>query len=504
MYASFLLSLSEFSSAESGFFQEIWEHWHTASAGTCFSVYGSQVWRGSWPAFRSRMLHSCILFRAPKSALDRDVNLIREQLRTLFGAYVFLCYDLILILFLSIFSVCFPHSISKIVLGDKKEVHACLERIKNQQSGRSSNPNSCFSFVLSRSLATTHFCSCFLSFTLSLRFFHVFSSRFSFPSHCLAGTGFFWDDSYGRTCLEKLFGNRKCELIFDSLRTLLSLSPIDAEPVSHDARRRLLVIFPQVGPLHCFIPVLWQFFMNSMFMTMLRPSPVKYMPSWSTLTPFYSEDVVYSNTDLLKETQEGVSVLYVCLRFSYSAISSFTSLWSTFRMYLQTIFPRSWLNFLERAGVSESSAEAQRETILNSEKALDVRLWATCHGQTLFRTAAGMMLYQKALQILACMLQTISCFGTTFLLPSCFSTGESFSSVTRLDDIVKMKFSYVVSCQVYGKQKQSLDKKVAILLFFSTVAFCLILFCRRTMLNISLPSILICVLHMLTIRNIKL
>jgi hypothetical protein len=33
------------------------------------------------------------------------------------------------------------------------------------------------------------------------------------------------------------------------------------------------------------------------------------LAQWSTLTPFYSEDILYSEADLAKETEDGVSVM---------------------------------------------------------------------------------------------------------------------------------------------------------------------------------------------------
>jgi hypothetical protein len=47
------------------------------------------------------------------------------------------------------------------------------------------------------------------------------------------------------------------------------------------------------------------------------------------MTPFYSEDILYNEADLAKETEDGVSVL----------------------LYLQTVFPKQWKNFCQRIGV---------------------------------------------------------------------------------------------------------------------------------------------------------
>lgn len=79
--------------------------------------------------------------------------------------------------------------------------------------------------------------------------------------------------------------------ILEKLHGLLGIDRNDAEPHSVEARRRLA------------------FFTNSLFMDMPRAPPVQDMMSWSCMTPFYSEDVVYSRDDLEQKNEDGLTTL---------------------------------------------------------------------------------------------------------------------------------------------------------------------------------------------------
>uniref|UniRef100_M8C0S0 1,3-beta-glucan synthase n=1 Tax=Aegilops tauschii TaxID=37682 RepID=M8C0S0_AEGTA len=68
----------------------------------------------------------------------------------------------------------------------------------------------------------------------------------------------------------------------------------------------------------------------------------------------------------------------------------------------------------------------------------DISLWASYRGQTLTRTVRGMMYYRRALEI------------------QCIQDKNGIDMDLAIADI---KFTYVVSCQVYGMQKVSKDAK---------------------------------------------
>ncbi|KAJ0669363.1 putative 1,3-beta-glucan synthase [Helianthus annuus] len=65
-----------------------------------------------------------------------------------------------------------------------------------------------------------------------------------------------------------------------------------------------------------------EFFTNSLFMNMPRPQPVREMLSFSVLTPYHSETVLYSINELLKKTEDGISILFY-LQKIYPCILAF-------------------------------------------------------------------------------------------------------------------------------------------------------------------------------------
>ncbi|KAA8549607.1 hypothetical protein F0562_001375 [Nyssa sinensis] len=180
-----------------------------------------------------------------------------------------------------------------------------------------------------------------------------------------------------------------------------------------------------------------EFFTNSLLMKMPVTRPVREMLSFSVFTPYYSEIVLYSINELQMKNEDGISILF----------------------YLQKIYPDEWRNFLARIGRDENASDS--ELLDNSSDALELRFWASYRGQTLARTVRGMMYYRKAL-----MLQTylerinvrdmepaISCKEATD------SQGFELSPEARAH--ADLKFTYVVTCQIYGKQKEEQKPQAA-------------------------------------------
>ncbi|KAB8424723.1 hypothetical protein FH972_024983 [Carpinus fangiana] len=165
------------------------------------------------------------------------------------------------------------------------------------------------------------------------------------------------------------------------------------------------------------------FFANSLFMNMPSAPKVRDMMSFSVLTPYYKEDVLYSEEELEKENEDGISTVF----------------------YLQKIYPDEWTNFLERIQVHP---EDERKDL--------TRHWVSYRGQTLSRTVRGMMYYRKALEL--------QCFLEYAGDEVSFRDYREFKEKKDILDneaqaLVDLKFTYVVSCQVYGNQKKSDDPK---------------------------------------------
>mmetsp|Transcript_8911 Transcript_8911/g.21917 ORF Transcript_8911/g.21917 Transcript_8911/m.21917 type:complete len:2135 (-) Transcript_8911:326-6730(-) len=225
------------------------------------------------------------------------------------------------------------------------------------------------------------------------------------------------------TQLDKFLLSRSCDVVLNSLYTFLTVSN-EFVPQNSSARRRIL------------------FFCNSLFMDMPEAPPISQMHSLTTLTPFYSEDVLYSKAYLQNRTEQGFSVL----------------------LYLQTVYPAEWANFCERMRIKAGDA-----SILDwaqPDLQMEVRLWATRRGQTLFRTVDGMMMHERAIKVLAT-LETLPQIASDLKNQldgrpfDQHSGSEAKSDVNRPSPEVLacLKYQYVVSCQVYGRQKEELDPK---------------------------------------------
>ncbi|KAL5762824.1 hypothetical protein ACOSP7_019088 [Xanthoceras sorbifolium] len=178
------------------------------------------------------------------------------------------------------------------------------------------------------------------------------------------------------------------------------------------------------------------FFSNSLFMDMPSAPKVRNMLSFSVLTPYYSEDVLFSINGLEKPNEDGVSILF----------------------YLQKIFPDEWTNFLERVHCS-----SEEELRANEKLEEELRLWASYRGQTLTKTVRGMMYYRKALELQAFLdmandEELMKGYKAAELNREEQSRSER-SLWTQCQAVADMKFTYVVSCQKYGIHKRSGDTR---------------------------------------------
>ncbi|XP_068345773.1 callose synthase 7-like [Pyrus communis] len=172
------------------------------------------------------------------------------------------------------------------------------------------------------------------------------------------------------------------------------------------------------------------FFANSLFMNMPRAPKVRDMLSFSVLTPYYKEDVLYSDEELTKENEDGISILF----------------------YLQKIYPDEWTNFGERINDPKNKFSENNKSELT-------RQWVSYRAQTLSRTVRGMMYYRQALE-LQCVLETegdSASFGG--YQTSTLSENDEQADQARAKALADLKFTYVVSCQVYGAQKISNESR---------------------------------------------
>lgn len=195
---------------------------------------------------------------------------------------------------------------------------------------------------------------------------------------------------------------------------LLTLDAADALPRCHEAQRRMI------------------FFLNSLCMKMPTVQSIASMHSFSVITPYYNESVLYSIDEL--NGRVNANPLFKKVEAKGRDLSILK--------YLITFHSDEWGNFLERVGAT-SIEEALAET------PTQVRLWASMRGQTLARTVHGMMLYEDALKMLR------------WLEIGSDENISHLDKIKHMERIAGLKFSYVTSCQIYSDQLAAGDSRAA-------------------------------------------
>ncbi|CAK9232746.1 unnamed protein product [Sphagnum troendelagicum] len=178
-----------------------------------------------------------------------------------------------------------------------------------------------------------------------------------------------------------------------------------------------------------------QYFTNSLFMKIPESPSVRKMLAFSVFTPYYAEDVMYSLVQLNKKNIDGITTLF----------------------YLQKIFPDDWTNFKERMLPLVKEDDLYKKTEDDIKDTRELRLWASYRGQTLARTVRGMMYYKRALILQAA---EEGAFKTDFLGFHLTSPMTSQGASRRSAQAqAELKFTYVVSAQIYGSQRSSSKKE---------------------------------------------
>ncbi|KAJ0974544.1 hypothetical protein J5N97_016509, partial [Dioscorea zingiberensis] len=214
--------------------------------------------------------------------------------------------------------------------------------------------------------------------------------------------------------------NPELKELIKRLHSLLTMKESAASiPRNLEARRRL------------------EFFTNSLFMKMPPTKPVSEMLSFSVFTPYYSETVLYSVPELQKKNEDGISTLF----------------------YLQKIFPDEWQNFLARIGRKENAQDS--ELFSNPSDKLELRFWASYRGQTLARTVRGMMYYRKALMLQSYLERISSEDPEAAIADSVLTDTQGYELSPEARAQADLKFTYVVTCQIYGQQKEEQKPEAA-------------------------------------------
>ncbi|KAF3678769.1 Callose synthase 5 [Capsicum annuum] len=191
------------------------------------------------------------------------------------------------------------------------------------------------------------------------------------------------------------------------------------------------------------------FFTNSLFMEMPRAPRVRKMLSFSVMTPYYSEETVYSKGDLEMENEDGVSIIY----------------------YLQKIYPVRGMMYYRRALKLQAFLDMASEGELSSVPVLHVQYHLIVIPE-LFVVVGSVACSPKVLEIGYQVLNILPVKALHFdylyaailegykavTVPSEEDKKSQRSLYAQLEAVADMKFTYVATCQNYGIQKRNGDR----------------------------------------------
>jgi 1,3-beta-glucan synthase len=185
------------------------------------------------------------------------------------------------------------------------------------------------------------------------------------------------------------------------------------------------------------------FFASSLTTALPEPLPVDAMPTFTVLVPHYSEKILLSLREIIREEDQNTRV--------------------TLLEYLKQLRPVEWDNFVKDTKIlaEESNTfgspkipeKGNRKTddlpfycvgfkTSSPEYTLRTRIWASLRAQTLYRTVSGMMNYAKAVKLLYRVENPhiVQMFG-----------GNTEKLERELERMSRRKFKMVVSMQRFCK-----------------------------------------------------
>ncbi|WRT68817.1 1,3-beta-glucan synthase component FKS1 [Kwoniella shivajii] len=189
------------------------------------------------------------------------------------------------------------------------------------------------------------------------------------------------------------------------------------------------------------------FFAQSLTTAIPEPIPVEAMPTFTVLVPHYSEKILLSLREIIREEDQNTRV--------------------TLLEYLKQLHPIEWDNFVRDTKIlaeesnmfngtnpfgGDEKAEAKKADDIPfytigfksaaPEYTLRTRIWASLRAQTLYRTVSGFMNYSKAIKLLYRVEnpEVVQLFG-----------GNTDQLERELERMARRKFKFVVSMQRYSK-----------------------------------------------------
>jgi 1,3-beta-glucan synthase len=186
------------------------------------------------------------------------------------------------------------------------------------------------------------------------------------------------------------------------------------------------------------------FFASSLSTALPEPLPVDAMPTFTVLVPHYSEKILLSLREIIREEDQNTRV--------------------TLLEYLKQLHPVEWDNFVKDTKILAEETDAHDGASAVQEKGnskiddlpfycvgfktsspeytLRTRIWASLRAQTLYRTVSGMMNYSKAIKLLYRVENPhiVQLFG-----------GNTERLEKELERMSRRKFKFVISMQRFAK-----------------------------------------------------
>jgi len=184
------------------------------------------------------------------------------------------------------------------------------------------------------------------------------------------------------------------------------------------------------------------FFASSLTTALPEPLPVEAMPTFTVLVPHYSEKILLSLREIIREEDQNTRV--------------------TLLEYLKQLHSVEWDNFVKDTkilvGESENGTGLINEKTSNKaddlpfycigfktsspEYTLRTRIWASLRAQTLYRTVSGMMNYSKPIKLLYRVENPaiVAAFG-----------GNTEKLERELERMARRKFKFAISMQRFSK-----------------------------------------------------
>ncbi|KAL7412625.1 glucan synthase [Mrakia frigida] len=185
------------------------------------------------------------------------------------------------------------------------------------------------------------------------------------------------------------------------------------------------------------------FFAQSLTTSIPEPLPVDAMPTFTVLVPHYSEKILLSLREIIREEDQNTRVTLLEYLKQLHSVE-----WDNFVKDTKILAEESEPFHLPEANEKESKAvdDIPFYTVgfksAAPEYTLRTRIWASLRAQTLYRTVSGFMNYSKAIKLLYRVEnpEVVQLFG-----------GNTDKLERELERMSRRKFKFVISMQRYSK-----------------------------------------------------